>query len=173
MLNTMVIFIFPLRLSFNKKGLILVLAKSRDTRGKYKALITGLVIEAERSKANAEAWQRQAMLARRYNNGPSLISTVLLLTYQKRTNSTPRPVKVTLSSAATVQQILGKSRKLRTSQYDSVYLTPDRTAEQRAEHRQLVEQLKKKGKDEPGRHHYIKAGQIFSTELKNQDDVLK
>ena len=47
MLNTMVIFIFPLRLSFNKKGLILVLAKSRDTRGKYKALITGLVIEAE------------------------------------------------------------------------------------------------------------------------------
>jgi hypothetical protein len=91
----------------------------------------------------------------------------------KRTNSTPRPVKVTLSSAATVQQILGKSRKLRTSQYDSVYLTPDRTAEQRAEHRQLVEQLKKKGKDEPGRHHYIKAGQIFSTELKNQDDVLK
>ena len=52
MLNTMVIFIFPLRLSFNKKGLILVLAKSRDTRGKYKALITGLVIEAERSKAS-------------------------------------------------------------------------------------------------------------------------
>ena len=47
MLNTMVIFIFPLRLSFNKKGLILVLAKSRDTRGKYKALITGLVIEAQ------------------------------------------------------------------------------------------------------------------------------
>jgi hypothetical protein len=76
----------------------------------------------------------------------------------KRTNSTPRPVKVTLSSAATVQQILGKSMKLRTSQYDSVYLTPDRTAEQRAEHRQLVEQLKKKAEDQPGRHHYIKGG---------------
>jgi hypothetical protein len=51
MLNTMVIFIFPLLLSFNKKGLILVLAKSRDTRGKYKAPITGLVIEAGRSQA--------------------------------------------------------------------------------------------------------------------------
>ena len=81
----------------------------------------------------------------------------------------PRPVKVTLTSAATVQQILGKSRKLRTSQYDSVYLTPDRTAEQRAEHRQLVEQLKKKGEDEPGRHHYIKGGQIFSTERKPEE----
>jgi len=77
---------------------------------------------------------------------------------KKRTNSTPRPVKVTLSSAANVQQILGKSRKLRTSQYDAVYLTPDRTAEQRAEHRQLVEQLKKKAEDQPGRHHYIKGG---------------
>ena len=91
----------------------------------------------------------------------------------KRTNSTPRPVKVTLSSAANVQQILGKSRKLRTSQYDAVYLTPDRTAEQRAEHRQLVEQLKKKGEDQPGRHHYIKGGQIYSTELKNHENVLK
>jgi len=91
----------------------------------------------------------------------------------KRANCTPRPVKVTLSSAANVQQILGKSRKLRTSQYDSVYLTPDRTAEQREEHRQLVEQLKKKGEDEPARHHYIKGGQIFSTELKNRDNVLK
>ena len=61
MLNTMVIFIFPLRLSFNKKGLILVLAKSRDTRGKYKALITGLVIEAERSKASIRSPRGSAL----------------------------------------------------------------------------------------------------------------
>jgi hypothetical protein len=84
----------------------------------------------------------------------------------KEAKSTPRPVKVTLSSATTVQQILGKSRKLRDSQFNSVYLGPDRTAEQQAEHRQLVLQLKKKGQDEPGRRHYIKGGLIFSTDLK-------
>ena len=59
-----------------------------------------------------------------------------------------------------VQQILGN---------ESVYLTPDRTAEQRVEHRTLVEQLKKKGEDEPARHHYIKGGQIFSTELRTEE----
>ena len=87
-----------------------------------------------------------------------------------RASSTPRPVKVVLTSAATVQQILSKSRKLRDSQYKSVFLTPDRTAEQRAEHRQLVLQLKKKGVDEPARHHYIIGGQICSTELKHSKD---
>ena len=86
----------------------------------------------------------------------------------KEAKSTPRAVKVTLSSATTVQQILGKSRKLRDSQYNAVYLAPDRTAEQRAEHRQLVLQLKKKGNDEPGRRHYIKGGLIFSTDPKSE-----
>ena len=46
----------------------------------------------------------------------------------------------------------------------------NRTAEQRAEHRQLVLQLKKKDTDEPGRHHYIKGGAIFSTESKHSKD---
>ena len=84
----------------------------------------------------------------------------------KAKSTAPRPVKVMLSSVTTAQQILGKSRQLRNSKYNDVYLTPDRTAEQRAEHRLLVQQLKKKGGEEPGRHHYIKDGQIFSTDRK-------
>ena len=83
----------------------------------------------------------------------------------KKIKSNVRPVKVTLSNATTVQQILAKSRQLRQSEkYKSVFLSPDRTAEQRTEHRELVQQLKEKAKEEPHRHHYIKRGQIYSTD---------
>ena len=76
-----------------------------------------------------------------------------------------RPVKVTFTSAAAVQQILAKSRNLRrTEKFKEVFLSPDRTLEQRAEHRELVAQLKKKAEEEPQRYHFIKKGQICSTD---------
>ena len=76
-----------------------------------------------------------------------------------------RPVKVTLSSSTIVQQILVKSRKLRLSaKYNTVFLSPDRTAEQRAQQRELVQELKKKTDAEPLKRHFIKGGQIVSVE---------
>ena len=83
----------------------------------------------------------------------------------KKTASDIRPVKVTLTSAAAVQQILVKSKNLRrTENYKDVFLTPDRSREQRLEHRELVAQLKKKVEDEPQRYHYIRGGQLFSSD---------
>ena len=86
-----------------------------------------------------------------------------------------------MNSKFTIKVIKIKYLETRTKNYQyrvkyyelciKVYLTPDRTAEQRAEHRKLVEQLKKKGKDEPARQHDIKGGHICSTELKNRDNV--
>ena len=79
-----------------------------------------------------------------------------------------RPIKVTFTSAAIVQQILAKSRNLRrTERFKEVFLSPDRTQEQRAEHRELVAQLKKKAEDEPLRYHYIRRGQVCSTDKSN------
>jgi hypothetical protein len=87
----------------------------------------------------------------------------------KKVKSDPRPVKVTLRNATTVQHLLAKSRQLRDSdKFKTVFLSPDRTAEQRAEHRELVQQLKDKVNEEPLRYHYIKGGQLYSTDPKKQ-----
>ena len=78
----------------------------------------------------------------------------------------PRPVKVTLSSSSTVTQILVKSRNLRQSEdHKAVFVTPDRTFDQRAEQRKLVLELKKKKADSAtGWRHYFKDGKIVSVE---------
>jgi len=87
----------------------------------------------------------------------------------KKVKSDPRPVKVTLRNATTVQHLLAKSRQLRDSdKFKAVFLSPDRTAEQRAEHRELVQQLRDKVNEEPLRYHYIKGGQLHSTDSKAQ-----
>jgi len=83
----------------------------------------------------------------------------------KKLQSNVRPVKVMLSSATAVQHILAKSRELRQSdKYKTVFLSPDRTIEQRAEHRVLVVQLKNIAEAEPHRRHYIRGGQICSAD---------
>ena len=80
-------------------------------------------------------------------------------------DSSVRPVKVTFSSATTVQRLLAKSSKLRQStDYKTVFLAPDRTVEQRSCHRELVSELKQKRIAEPEKKHYIKEGKIYSAD---------
>ena len=86
----------------------------------------------------------------------------------KKKDSSVRPVRVVMSSVRTVQTILSKSRKLRqTEKYNTVFLSPDRTVEERARQRELVQQLKKKASEEPQRKHYIKSGKIMSVDRSN------
>lgn len=85
----------------------------------------------------------------------------------KKMHAKARPVKVTLSSASIVQQILSKSRKLRqTANYKTVFLAPDRTLDERAKHRELVLQLKEKIVSDPNRKHFLKGGEVISVKLK-------
>ena len=76
---------------------------------------------------------------------------------RKCTNETViRPVKVTLSSATAVQQILQKSRNLRNmDKFKDVFLSPDRTAEQRAQQKLLVQELKEKTLAMPVKKYFI------------------
>ena len=77
-----------------------------------------------------------------------------------------RPVKVTLSSPTIVQQILAKARNLRKSEkHKSIFLSPDRSMEQRALQKQLVLDLKKKKQEEPNKRHYIKGAQLCSVDV--------
>ena len=81
----------------------------------------------------------------------------------KSKEKTTRPVKVTLSSSSTAYQIISQARKLRQSEkFSSVFISPDRSLEDRVKHRLLVQNLHKKKEAEPNKHHYIKGGTIYT-----------
>ena len=87
----------------------------------------------------------------------------------KKSGSATRPVKVTLSSSTIVQQILKKSSKLsRTDEFKTVYLAPDRTVEERAQHKELVVELKRRTETEKDKKLFIRGGKICSIERHKQ-----
>ena len=73
------------------------------------------------------------------------------------------PVKVTFANSTIVQEILRKSRHPRHhDQYKTVFISPDRSAHERAEHKRLVLELKEKAGQEPNKIYFIKEGQLCS-----------
>ena len=75
------------------------------------------------------------------------------------------PVKVSLLSSAIVTKLLGKGRNLRRSdKQELVFVSPDKTPEERAEHRKLVIDMEKKAKEEPGKQHFIRREKICSVD---------
>lgn len=86
----------------------------------------------------------------------------------KKRENVVRPVRVVMSSSFTAQRILGKSKNLRhIEQHKRVFLAPDRTVEERAQQKQLVQQLKRKAAEEPQKRHFIKSGEILSVDITN------
>lgn len=81
----------------------------------------------------------------------------------KRAAGKSRPVKVTLSSSSIAHQILMKARNLRrVEQHKYVFISPDRSVEQRAVHRELVLDLKNRSANEPDKRHFIRGGKVCS-----------
>ena len=80
-------------------------------------------------------------------------------------NEKKRPIKVVMSSSAAVNQILSKARKLRSvAKFENVYLTPDRTEDDRNKHRELVREMKKLSAEKPAMKHFIRDGKVISVE---------
>ncbi len=74
-----------------------------------------------------------------------------------------KPVKFTLSSPDFVRQILSKTKLLKgVERYESIYICPDRSVEQRLAHKKLTDELKVKRTNEPKRIHIIKNNKIVS-----------
>ena len=72
-----------------------------------------------------------------------------------------RPVKVSFRNAETVHRVLTKAKNLRNSvHYRKVYISPDRTPEERAKHKQLVVKMRKLAADNQDQHFYIYSGEI-------------
>ena len=74
-----------------------------------------------------------------------------------------RPIKVVFYSADTAQRVLRKSGRLKkTENHHAVFLSADRTIEERATRRQLVEQLKQKRKQDPELYYFVRNDKICS-----------
>ena len=72
-------------------------------------------------------------------------------------NEKIRPVKVVMSSSAAVYQILSKAKKLRgVEKFKTVYLTLDRTEEDRIKQRELVQEMKKLSAEKREMRHFIR-----------------
>ena len=78
-----------------------------------------------------------------------------------RQSLTVRPVKVVLKSRDAQMSILSKKSRLkRTGKFDKVYISPDRTLEERNERRQLVDRLKEMVQRSPGKHYFIRGKEV-------------
>ena len=76
-----------------------------------------------------------------------------------------RPVKVSLRNCETVHRLLAKAKKLKaTAAYRNVYISPDRSPEEREKHRELVAKMKQKASEDPEKHYFLLKGEIFYRE---------
>ena len=80
---------------------------------------------------------------------------------RKKTDGSTRPVKVIASNSLVVDQILSNARNLRYSdKFKTVFLSHDRSVEQRKVRKDLVQDMKKRALAEPNKKFYIKDGKI-------------
>ena len=77
----------------------------------------------------------------------------------------PRPIKVRMRNSAAATQAINSGKKMRgRSETDRVYITPDRTPEQRAERRRLVSIMRERRKADSSQYHFIHQGSVLSKE---------
>ena len=87
---------------------------------------------------------------------------------KKSGNERSRPIKFSLRNADHVAQVLRSARKLHTKEgYRSMYICPDRTAQERQCIKTLAEQLREKRRLEPNRTHVIKWNKVVSFDINN------
>ena len=83
----------------------------------------------------------------------------------RKKNDSIRPVKVILSSSTVADQIVACSRRLRlVEKFRNVFVSPDRSPDQRRVQKELVTKMKERMDKEPGKKFYIRDGQIHSVE---------
>ena len=76
-----------------------------------------------------------------------------------------RPVKVVLANSMCARTILSKAKNLRLiNQFKTVYVSPDRTLEERKEYKELLTELKRKRTEQSQRKHFIRNGIVCSEE---------
>ena len=74
-------------------------------------------------------------------------------------------MKVCFNSREEAQTCIGMAKTLKNSaEYGKVFIAPDRSPEERAHRRKLVQLLREKKDKQPEMHHYISRGEVCTTE---------
>ena len=85
----------------------------------------------------------------------------------KKVPDKTRPIRVEFKSSSDVDIILKNAHKLRKNDdLKSVYLSPDRTKEQRAAHSKLVKQMKEMISRDNSKHYFIRDNKVNSADKK-------
>jgi hypothetical protein len=80
-----------------------------------------------------------------------------------------KPVKITLRSSAAVRQILAKSGRLsKVDGLKKIYLSPDRSREEREIYRKLTQDMKQQMKDKPERYYFIRNRKVCYTDRRER-----
>ena len=79
----------------------------------------------------------------------------------QRANDTKRPIIFNVKSLDIVYQILRKARRLKDIEgFKTIYISPNRTPEERISRQNLVSELKKTRSDDPSARYFIQKGEI-------------
>ena len=82
---------------------------------------------------------------------------------------TSRPLVVTLCRPQSVIEVLSNAKKLKGSRYlGSVFLAPDRSPEERTEHKKLIDDMKKRMGEEPDKYFFVRRGKVCSVARTNK-----
>ena len=82
---------------------------------------------------------------------------------------TMRPIKVRLSRSDSVMQVLVNAKKLKnvSGLLRAIFLSPDRSKEERVAHKRLVDEMKKKKGEQPNKHFFIRNDKICSADKRS------
>ena len=74
----------------------------------------------------------------------------------------PRPIRFKVKSSESVYQILREAKQLKEIEgYKRVFISPDRTVEERISRQKLVNELKEKRAADPNKHYIIRKGEVI------------
>ena len=140
-------------------------AVSEDQRGKN-VVIFGLQEDGNDDRLRA----RVTVMTKLIVEGETpAVKDVIRIGAVKSGESGCRPVKVSFENKEVAASVISSAKKLRQSPvYKSVYVSPDRSAEERAERKKLVSQLKEKIEKEPELYHFIQNGKVNKTEKRTR-----
>ena len=75
-----------------------------------------------------------------------------------------RPIRVTVDKTETAFEVLKSAKNLKHSRFKNVFISLDKSPEERAERKKLVEEMKKKIAENPKKKYYIRRGELCCEE---------
>ena len=126
---------------------------SNEIEKKNNVMVYGLVVDNYSAKSSVSKMFRQCGV-----EGLSSVADNIVSAHVVGTNGAHPAVRVVMSNHWIVDEVLTVARQLKTTTYNHVYLSKDRTPEERERHKKCVDELKQKMSDCPDRRWAILRG---------------